>query len=169
MRWPGIQQIYGDFLKRTPVFSIEKKWEDLHTRVIEHVRVFLTRSNFSVKLNAFLEYPGCISVLHSDNTDATNVSPWPHPETDWRDVGAFSSFQVDMGTYWSTDWHYQFQDAAEFRGCHEWLEFRYAEATWAGWEGMDGNERRTGGTVSSSQGIGWFCYDSLRMHEYNTV
>ncbi|KAF9040429.1 hypothetical protein BDZ89DRAFT_1100178 [Hymenopellis radicata] len=36
MRWPGIQQIYGEFLKKTPVFSSEKRWEDLHTRVIEH-------------------------------------------------------------------------------------------------------------------------------------
>ncbi|KAJ6621119.1 PCI domain-containing protein [Mycena sp. CBHHK59/15] len=40
MRWPGIETIYGEFLRKTPVFSTEKRWEDLHTRVIEHnVRV----------------------------------------------------------------------------------------------------------------------------------
>ncbi|THV06036.1 PCI-domain-containing protein [Dendrothele bispora CBS 962.96] len=36
MRWPGIEQLYGGFLRETPVFSIEKRWEDLHTRIIEH-------------------------------------------------------------------------------------------------------------------------------------
>ncbi|KAF7302732.1 hypothetical protein HMN09_00908100 [Mycena chlorophos] len=40
MRWPGIESLYGKFLRQTPVFSAEKRWEDLHTRVIEHnVRV----------------------------------------------------------------------------------------------------------------------------------
>lgn len=37
MRWPGIQSIYGGFLRKTQVFKAEKQWEDLHTRVIEHV------------------------------------------------------------------------------------------------------------------------------------
>jgi len=37
MRWPGIVSIYGEFLRKTLVFSSEKRWEDLHTRVIEHV------------------------------------------------------------------------------------------------------------------------------------
>ncbi|KNZ74127.1 26S proteasome non-ATPase regulatory subunit 12 [Termitomyces sp. J132] len=36
MRWPGIEAIYGEFLRKTPVFNSEKRWEDLHTRVIEH-------------------------------------------------------------------------------------------------------------------------------------
>ncbi|KAH7914787.1 hypothetical protein BJ138DRAFT_999316 [Hygrophoropsis aurantiaca] len=36
MRWPGIESIYGPFLRTTPVFSSDKQWEDLHTRVIEH-------------------------------------------------------------------------------------------------------------------------------------
>jgi len=40
MRWPGIETIYGEFLRQTPVFSNQKRWDDLHTRVIEHnVRV----------------------------------------------------------------------------------------------------------------------------------
>ncbi|CDO73463.1 hypothetical protein BN946_scf185013.g98 [Trametes cinnabarina] len=36
MRWPGIEVIYGPHLKKTEVFSSDKLWEDLHTRVIEH-------------------------------------------------------------------------------------------------------------------------------------
>ncbi|KAF9460148.1 PCI-domain-containing protein [Collybia nuda] len=36
MRWPGIETIYGEFLQKTPVFMSDKRWEDLHTRVIEH-------------------------------------------------------------------------------------------------------------------------------------
>ncbi|KAI0080349.1 26S proteasome non-ATPase regulatory subunit 12 [Panus rudis PR-1116 ss-1] len=36
MRWPGIEAIYGPHLRKTSVFSSDKLWEDLHTRVIEH-------------------------------------------------------------------------------------------------------------------------------------
>ncbi|KAF8203025.1 hypothetical protein BJ912DRAFT_942639 [Pholiota molesta] len=40
MRWPGIETLYGPHLRKTPVFSSEKRWEDLHNRVVEHnVRV----------------------------------------------------------------------------------------------------------------------------------
>ena len=39
MRWPGIESIYGRFLRQTPVFTQDKRWEDLHTRVIEHVNI----------------------------------------------------------------------------------------------------------------------------------
>jgi 26S proteasome regulatory subunit N5 len=38
MRWPGIETLYGESLQQTPIFSVAKRWEDLHTRVIEHVR-----------------------------------------------------------------------------------------------------------------------------------
>jgi 26S proteasome regulatory subunit N5 len=43
MRWPGIEGIYGPTLRTTTVFGAggEKRLEDLHTRVIEHVRAFL--------------------------------------------------------------------------------------------------------------------------------
>lgn len=37
MRWPGIEALYGPSLHKTSVFANEKQWEDLHTRVIEHV------------------------------------------------------------------------------------------------------------------------------------
>ncbi|EGO04343.1 hypothetical protein SERLA73DRAFT_173737 [Serpula lacrymans var. lacrymans S7.3] len=36
MRWPGIEALYGPFLRTTSIFSEAKQWEDLHTRVIEH-------------------------------------------------------------------------------------------------------------------------------------
>lgn len=39
MRWPGIESIYGDILRKNTIFSDNKLWEDLHTRVIEHVRL----------------------------------------------------------------------------------------------------------------------------------
>ncbi|KAG8896815.1 hypothetical protein FRB99_008622 [Tulasnella sp. 403] len=45
VRWPSIEGIYGPTLRSTPVFLVkdedgERRWEDLHTRVIEHnVRV----------------------------------------------------------------------------------------------------------------------------------
>ncbi|CCM04205.1 uncharacterized protein FIBRA_06371 [Fibroporia radiculosa] len=36
MRWPGIESIYGPHLRKTSIFTDDKLWEDLHTRVIEH-------------------------------------------------------------------------------------------------------------------------------------
>ncbi|KIM88567.1 hypothetical protein PILCRDRAFT_813522 [Piloderma croceum F 1598] len=36
MRWPGIQKVYAPFLRTTTVFTSDKRWEDLHTRIIEH-------------------------------------------------------------------------------------------------------------------------------------
>ncbi|KAF7347622.1 26S proteasome non-ATPase regulatory subunit 12 [Mycena venus] len=55
MRWPGIETIYGEFLRKTSVFSSEKQWEDLHTRVIEHpqyyTRITLPRLTSLLDLN----------------------------------------------------------------------------------------------------------------------
>ncbi|KAH7885964.1 hypothetical protein F5I97DRAFT_1183425 [Phlebopus sp. FC_14] len=63
MRWPGIESIYGPFLRTTPVFSVAKQWEDLHTRVIEHslqnIRVvarYYTRITLA-RLTALLDLP----------------------------------------------------------------------------------------------------------------
>ncbi|KAF8330428.1 PCI-domain-containing protein [Cantharellus anzutake] len=40
MRWPGIETIYGPSLRVTPIFGTssegDKRWNDLHSRVIEH-------------------------------------------------------------------------------------------------------------------------------------
>lgn len=40
MRWPGIESIYGPFLRKSAVFEVDKHWQDLHTRVIEHVSYY---------------------------------------------------------------------------------------------------------------------------------
>lgn len=39
MRWPNITGLYEPMLRATDVFDIstKKRWDDLHTRVIEHV------------------------------------------------------------------------------------------------------------------------------------
>jgi len=58
MRWPGIETLYGPFLRTTPVFTLNKRWEDLHTRVIEHnIRVvaeYYTRITLS-RLTSLLD------------------------------------------------------------------------------------------------------------------
>ena len=50
MRWPGIEALYGGFLRKTPVFSQEKRWEDLHTRVVEHVSLNINVNCNKVKI-----------------------------------------------------------------------------------------------------------------------
>ncbi|KAH8992519.1 hypothetical protein EDB92DRAFT_1934821 [Lactarius akahatsu] len=58
MRWPGIVDVFGPFLRKTDVFTNDKHWEDLHTRVIEHnVRViakYYTRITLT-RLTALLD------------------------------------------------------------------------------------------------------------------
>lgn len=44
MRWPRIQELYGSSLRQTRVFYAndeagEKRWQELHKRVIEHVSI----------------------------------------------------------------------------------------------------------------------------------
>ncbi|KAG2023024.1 26S proteasome non-ATPase regulatory subunit 12 [Coprinopsis cinerea AmutBmut pab1-1] len=69
MRWPGIEAMYGKVLKQTPVFSVEKRWEDLHTRVIEHVSTNCLNAWSSTQL--LLEYPSGVQILHADNIGPT--------------------------------------------------------------------------------------------------
>lgn len=49
MRWPGVESLYGPTLRESDVFALSsgapgvedagtKRWENLHQRVIEHVR-----------------------------------------------------------------------------------------------------------------------------------
>ncbi|TFY73481.1 hypothetical protein EWM64_g10531, partial [Hericium alpestre] len=51
MRWPGIEEVYGPFLRKSPVFTDDKHWKDLHSRVIEHnirvVAAYYTRITLS--------------------------------------------------------------------------------------------------------------------------
>jgi 26S proteasome regulatory subunit N5 len=42
MRWPRIEEYYGNTLRQTSVFGVEidggeKRWKDLHHRIVEHV------------------------------------------------------------------------------------------------------------------------------------
>ncbi|QRW11889.1 26S proteasome non-ATPase regulatory subunit 12 [Ceratobasidium sp. AG-Ba] len=64
MRWPGIEGLYGALLRETDVFGStkagEKRWEDLHMRVIEHnirvVSVYYTRITLA-RLTSLLDLP----------------------------------------------------------------------------------------------------------------
>lgn len=71
MRWPGIESLYGPSLRQSPIFASdstlgkktgvraegkkaeeierpgELRWETLHKRVVEHVRLYYTRQAFS--------------------------------------------------------------------------------------------------------------------------
>ena len=52
--------------------------------------------------------------------------------------------------------HSQFQEREERRRCYERLELRHAASTGLGGKDMDGRERRTSRTVTSSEGIAVF-------------
>ncbi|KAG8986813.1 hypothetical protein FRB94_002648 [Tulasnella sp. JGI-2019a] len=63
VRWPSIEGIYGPTLRQTPVFLTgnaegDKRWEDLHTRVIEHnirvIALYYTRITLS-RLTSLLD------------------------------------------------------------------------------------------------------------------
>ncbi len=80
MRWPGIEQIYGPHLKKTSVFSSPKLWEDLHTRVIEHVGAYTVQMRKDDS-DTLIEYPDCIPILHAYHAHATSLASRPHPTT----------------------------------------------------------------------------------------
>lgn len=62
MRWPGVESLYGPHLRPATIFSSDKVWEDLHTRVIEHVRHILPLpSNGHLRL--FLLFPQNVRVI----------------------------------------------------------------------------------------------------------
>ncbi|KAE8211004.1 hypothetical protein CF327_g5191 [Tilletia walkeri] len=65
MRWPGIETLYGPMLRATPIFAQadedgEKRWEELHKRVVEHnIRVvskYYTRITLP-RLSQLLDLP----------------------------------------------------------------------------------------------------------------
>jgi 26S proteasome regulatory subunit N5 len=71
MRWPGIEGIYGPSLRQTTVFATggdgagDKRWEELHTRVIEHVRILLTSSATHLKFISTLQNIRVISQYYT--------------------------------------------------------------------------------------------------------
>lgn len=95
MRWPGIETIYGEFLRKTSVFSSEKQWEDLHTRVIEHVRAFRVPTSRPSCL--IVERPRRGTILHADNPPAVNLSARPEPKADGGDDSTAGRRRDNMG------------------------------------------------------------------------
>jgi 26S proteasome regulatory subunit N5 len=83
MRWPGIESIYGSFLQTTPVFSNAKQWEDLHTRVIEHVSALCSsgtrRSRITQNIRVVSEYYTRIAL--SRLTTLLDLTPQQTEET----------------------------------------------------------------------------------------
>ena len=54
MRWPKIEEIYRVEFQKSFVFDIKtalgaERWKDLHSRVIEHVRLRRIRSTYHVE------------------------------------------------------------------------------------------------------------------------
>ena len=91
MRWPGLETLYGPTLRQSPVFAewstlgaktgskaeekkteVEKpgnlRWEELHKRVIEHVRsqIFSPYALRWLLTDRFSEYPSHCRLLFSD-------------------------------------------------------------------------------------------------------
>jgi hypothetical protein len=97
MRWPGIETIYGPTLRTTTVFGPggegegDKRWEDLHARVIEHVgphswsnQVYTETDGENISLNRCSECPRYLAILYPHHTSAPYESPRPYPTGDRR-------------------------------------------------------------------------------------
>jgi hypothetical protein len=96
MRWPGIEAMYGTFLRKTPVFESNKRWEDLHTRVIEHVRNFV-ESNPTSSHSCFLEHSCCCSILHADYFGTSDITIRPYLKTNGRNPRSIGRLWHDLG------------------------------------------------------------------------
>ena len=67
MRWPHMEALYGPHLRETDVFKSDKRWEDLHTRIIEHVST-LTILAAAKLIYTSSEYSHHCSILHPHPT-----------------------------------------------------------------------------------------------------
>lgn len=75
MRWSGVGEMYGPFLRGHTVFRDDKLWEDLHKRVIEHVSSFdrcLSRLALTIRR---AEYPYHRALLYPNNIFKTSGTP----------------------------------------------------------------------------------------------
>lgn len=82
MRWPGIEAIYGSTLRATKVFGADedgnKRWEELHTRVIEHVSLLAFVCLHTVNLTHQLsERSGYLAILYSSDPRSAHVITRP--------------------------------------------------------------------------------------------
>ncbi|KAJ7897116.1 hypothetical protein B0H14DRAFT_2676954 [Mycena olivaceomarginata] len=76
MRWPGIETIYGEFLRKTSVFSSEKQWEDLHTRVIEHTEETIARLVVAGTIWARIDRPAGIVNFRNQRSPEDVMNDW---------------------------------------------------------------------------------------------
>lgn len=84
VRWPSIETIYGPTLRKTRVFlekeeDGDRRWEDLHTRVIEHVSHPWSNTFFFELLRCTLrlERPRHLSLLLPYHPPSLDQSPRP--------------------------------------------------------------------------------------------
>lgn len=114
MRWPGIEELYGPSLRSTRVFGAngtqqldagdisdqnesakdakgDKRWEELHLRVVEHVCFFS-----SVELGLYLrlfptEHPNDSKILHPHSAFETRRTARSASSTNRGDLVPLSS------------------------------------------------------------------------------
>ena len=102
MRWPGIESIYGPYLRQTDVFTSDKLWEDLHTRVIEHVcHPLLLNYQTYIRLEPntiFSEYSDSRQVLHPNHTTAIDNLARPYTPASRRDSLPSRRIWYSVGT-----------------------------------------------------------------------
>lgn len=158
MRWPGIEGIYGPTLRTNTVFGEggEKRWEDLHTRVIEHARLFTSYTSLHAKTS--LEYPRDLSLLHAHPARAATVPARPLHSTDGRDSLSTGRVWQHLGPNRPPRRHCQLQREAQRGGRDERVELGYGEAVGTGGEELDGHECRIGCT---SKGLRFCCIISI--------
>lgn len=150
MRWPGIESLYGPHLRPTTIFSSDKIWEDLHTRVIEHVRhtsspsierslmLMLVRSPFS-------EHSSHCGILHPDHPPSSHLPPRSHSSASRRSPLAAGRVGHCLGTNRQTSRDHKLSTNKGRGGCDERLELRHAEIAEFGRKGVDGGECCSGG------------------------
>ena len=122
MRWPGIESLYGPFLRPTTIFSGDKVWEDLHTRVIEHVRCSSSPSILTVLTlvrPVSTEYSSHRRILHPNYTTPPHLPPRSYPPTSRRSSLSAGCVRYCLGTSRPTCWDYKLQASEECRGCDE--------------------------------------------------
>jgi hypothetical protein len=96
MRWPGIQELYGPALRKSKVFGPkgtagvdagdieeedkfaqgDKRWEELHQRVVEHVRTVISLS-FRLSMATCTERPHHRALLHPNHLGTLSGAPRP--------------------------------------------------------------------------------------------
>lgn len=151
MRWPGIESIYGPHLRETSVFSSDKLWEDLHTRVIEHVSDRLA-TLIQITLIPPTEYPYRRAVLHTHNTYSADRPVGPDTARNRRDTLPTRRLENHLGSRGQTSRHHQFPTSQIRRRRDERLELGHVTATWSDREDVDGRERCSS-SASTSEGV----------------